>query len=186
MARRSRIKFTYEDYRSLPESETKRYELLEGELVMVPSPTLYHQDVLGNLYLAISLFVRDSRLGRMFVAPCDVVLSEDTVLQPDIVFVSRERSHIMMQDHVRGAPDLVIEVLSPSTADRDRRVKRGLYAQYGVKECWIVDPDRKTIEVLALGELGFRSIAVYGEQQTLHSPVLDGLAMPLSEVFGST
>ncbi len=183
MARRSRIKFTYEDYRNLPESETKRYELLEGDLVMVPSPTTYHQQVSQNIERALDSFVQKNSLGRMFHAPCDVVLSENTVVQPDIFFVSKEREGIITLQSVRGAPDLVVEVLSPGTADRDRTIKRALYAQYGVQECWIVDPDMKIIEVLVLGELGFRSIAVYTQQQTLRSPLLKGFGLPVSEVF---
>lgn len=183
MTTKRRIKFTYEDYRNLPESETKRYELLEGDLYMVPSPSTYHQDIICNVHLMLGPFVRDGGLGRVLVAPCDVVLSRDTVLQPDVLFVSKEREGIIALPGVQGAPDLVIEVLAPGTADRDRTIKRALYAQYGVQECWIIDPDLKTIEVLALGELGFRSIAVYTEQQTLHSPLLKGLALPVSEVF---
>lgn len=183
MTTKRRIKFTYEDYRNLPESETKRYELLEGDLVPLPTPGTYHQRVVGNLMFLLWQFVREHKLGEFLHAPCDVVLSEDSVVQPDILFVSKDREGIITLQNVRGAPDLVIEVLSPGTADRDRTIKRGLYAQHGVSECWIVDPNRKTIEVLELGELGFRSRAVYTEQQTLRSPLLKGLTIPLAEVF---
>ncbi|MBI2866122.1 MAG: Uma2 family endonuclease [Chloroflexi bacterium] len=185
MALRPWIKFTYEDYRNLPESETKRYELLEGELVMVPSPTTYHQRILGRLHVLLAGFVNKNSLGEVFVAPFDIVLSADTVLQPDILFVSNGRASIITPENIRGAPDLVIEVLSPATAERDRIYKRSLYARYGVKEYWIVDPSMKTIEVMELERTGPARFEIYREieKQGLESPLLKGLTIPLVEIF---
>ncbi len=181
-----RIKFTYEDYKSLPESETKRYELLEGELVMVPSPTEYHQRISGNLEFILRQFVRERDLGRVYDAPLDVVLGEGEereVVQPDIFFISKERSRIIAEEEIRGAPDLVVEIISPGTAERDRTYKKTLYARHGVREYWIVDPDAKTVEVFSLGERGFELIRTYKSGEVLNSPLLEGLEVPLEEVF---
>lgn len=179
---KTKIKFTYEDYKSLPESETKRYELLEGELVMVPSPTFEHQSISGGLFVALWDFVEEHGLGVVVGAPLDVVLGED-VVQPDILYVSKRRSRIITHEEIRGAPDLVVEILSPATAQRDRAYKKRLYARHGVKEYWIVDPDAKMIEVLSLGERGFESVGLYHANGTLSSPLLAGLKIALKEIF---
>jgi len=144
-----KIKFTYRDYKSLPESETKRYELIEGELIMVPSPNIYHQRISGRIEFLLRDFVEKNKLGEVFYAPCDVHLG-DNVVQPDILFISKEHSYVIIKEEVKGAPDLVIEILSPATAKRDRTIKRALYARYGVSEYWLVDPEKKIIEVLTL------------------------------------
>lgn len=178
---KSKIKFTYTDYKNLPESETKRYELLEGELVMVPSPTTRHQKISANLEDVLRDFVRKQGLGFVHHAPLDVVFSEWDVAQPDIFFISKKRSEIITEENIRGAPDLVIEILSPATAERDRTYKRTLYARHGVKEYWLVDPDQRTIEVMKLGKKGFESAGVY--TQSLTSAILAGLTINLDEVF---
>jgi len=134
----TKIKFTYKDYKNLPESETKRYELIEGELITVPSPNFKHQSISGNLEFILRKFIQKKNLGTIIYAPFDVHLG-DNVIQPDILFVSRERSYIITEEKIKGAPDLVIEILSPATIQRDRTCKRTLYAQYGVQKYWIVD-----------------------------------------------
>ena len=181
----TRIKLTYEDYRNAPESERERYELFEGELVMVPSPSFKHQLILGNLVDLLRKFVSENDLGMVLFAPLDVILSDDTVLQPDMLFVAKERASIAVKEGIRGAPDLVIEILSEATAKRDRTYKKALYARYGVKEYWLADPDTKTIEVLALHKQGFEQVAVYTREENplLRSPLLPNLSIDLSEVF---
>jgi len=176
----ARVKFTYEDYKTLPAE--KRYELLEGELVMVPSPKEYHQRISGKLEFLLRAFVQDHALGVVYDAPFDVVLSEETVVQPEIIFISKERLDIITEDNVRGAPDLVIEILSEATAERDRIAKRLLYAKYGVKEYWLVDPQTKSIEVLQLGERGFDLVGIFWEGQKMRSPLL-GMELEPAEVF---
>jgi len=149
-----KIRFTYEDYKSLPESETKRCELLGGELIMVPPPSVYHQRIAKKLGFLLQGFVEERGLGEVFFAPLDVVLGKGEkreVVQPDIFFVSRERREIIAEEEVRGAPDLVIEITSPATEERDRHYKKTLYARHGVREYWIVDPEARTVEVFALG-----------------------------------
>ena len=180
---KSKIKFTYRDYKNLPESETKRYELLVGELLMVPSPTTYHQRISWNLEHLLGDFTCRHNLGIIYHAPLDVVFSQEDVAQPDIFFISRERSEIIAEEHIRGAPDLTIEILSPATAERDRTYKRTLYARHGVKEYWIVDPNKQAIEVMTLGEAGFETASVYRKEETLISPLLKGFRLNLEKVF---
>ncbi len=180
---KARIKFSYEDYQNLPESETKRYELLGGELVMTPSPTSKHQQVAAELEWQLNQFVRPRKLGLLLDAPLDVILSQEDVVQPDILFISQEHLNIIQERSIHGAPDLMIEIFSPATAARDRTLKRTLYARYGVSEYWLVDPDAQTIEVLKLGPKGYQRAGRYEKDQTLSSPLLAGLEIPLGEVF---
>ena len=175
-------KFTYEDYRHTPAD--KRYELLEGELVVAPTPTITHQRVGIRLGTGLHTFVKERSLGEVLFAPCDVLLSNTDVVQPDLLFVSRERSDILLGgDNVRGAPDVVIEILSPSTSGIDRTLKRRLYAKYGVREYWQVDPDARTVAVLLMGRDDFDVAGTYGEGQTVTSPTLTGFTFNLDEIF---
>lgn len=185
---KAKIKFTYEDYKSLPESETKRYELLGGELVIVPSPSTSHQRISRRLEFILQAFVEERGLGEVYDAPLDVVLGEGEereVVQPDILYISEGRSGIIAEEEIRGAPDLIIEIISPATADRDRTYKKTLYARHGVKEYWIVDPEAKMVEVYTLGERGFELIKAYKAEaeEVLSSPLLEGLEVVLKEVF---
>ena len=176
------VKFTYDDYLNTPDDS--RCELLDGELVMAPAPDLRHQRINTRLSALVHAFVNERNIGEVFHPPCDVVLSPTDVVQPDLIFVSRERKSILREgDAVRGAPDLVVEILSPSTADRDRKLKRALYAAHGVTEYWLVDPAAETVTVLTPGADGFDVAAVHGRGQTLTSPTLPGFAADLDEVF---
>lgn len=180
-----RIPFTVRDYKALPESETKRYELLGGELVVVPSPTWRHQEISSRLLYQLQAFVDEHSLGYVVAAPLDVVLSDEDVVQPDILFISHERASIIREDGVYGAPDLIVEILSPSTAERDRTYKKTLYARHGVREYWVVDPALSTVEVFTQGEKGFERAALYNPEDVLRSPLLKGLEIPLPKVFFS-
>ena len=174
-------KLTYADY--LKTSDESRYELLNGELVMAPAPLLYHQFILRKLLNAMSHHVDEQKLGELFCSPADVVLSDSDVVQPDILYVSSQRSHILRPESVQGAPDLVVEILSPSTAELDRTTKLDLYAEHGVKEYWIVDPDSRIITVLLRGEYRFEVSGIYGDEQSLASPTLDGFTIALKDIF---
>ena len=178
---RSQIKFTYEDYKHTPED--KRYELLDGELIMVLAPRTAHQRTSRDILIPINTFVAENDLGEVFIAPCDVVLSDTDVVQPDLLFVSKERSHIINEDNICGAPDLVIEVLSPSTAQRDRTLKRTLYALHGVPEYWQADTDAKIAMVLTLDNGEYKVAGIYGEGQTLVSPLLQGFTLEIDKIF---
>ncbi len=184
MAVNPHIKFSVEDYKNLAESETERYELLGGELFMTPSPTWRHQAILLRLANRLQTFAEDHGLGQVAVAPLDVVFSEHNVAQPDILFISAGRVDIVDENgDVRGAPDLVVEILSPSTLERDRTTKRTLYARYGVQEYWLVDPNDETIDVLSLTESGYARVDRFGRSDTLTSPLLPELAAALADVF---
>ncbi len=112
------------------------------------------------------------------------MLSNTDVVQPDLLFVAREREHVLRNgDNVRGAPDVVVEILSPATAARDGTFKRDLYAAHGVKEYWLVDPDAKTVTVLLLEERGFAVTGIYGPGQNLTSPTLHGFTLDPDEIF---
>ena len=178
------LKFTYEHYRTTPED--KRYELLDGDLLMTPAPNLKHQRVQLELAMQLGGFVKERALGEFFFAPCDVVLSNHDVVQPDLLFVSRERAHLLSGgDNVRGAPDLVVEVLSPTTADRDRGYKHALYAKHGVREYWLVDPVDETIVIHRLQDGALVAAHTFGRGQTLRSPLLAGFELALDAVFPS-
>jgi Uma2 family endonuclease len=180
----SQIKFTYEDYCLMPED--KRYELIGGKFFVVPSPSVMHQRTVANLVDIMRNFVRKNKLGEVLHAPLDVVLSPYDVVQPDIIFISQERSDIITEANIKGAPDLLVEVFSPSTKERDRTVKRKLYALYGVRELWLVNPMSQTVEVFDLeSDPEGASPRFYARmvKEAVPSKVLNGLQVDLQEVF---
>lgn len=174
-------KFTYEDYLKTPED--RRYELVEGELIMTPSPVPYHQWISKNIEYELERFVREGNLGKVFDAPCDVYFDDENLVQPDILFISKERLHIIGEKNIQGAPDLVIEILSETTAYKDLVKKKRLYAKFGVKEYWIVDPEEKTAEIYSLKDNQFTLIKSVTEKDSLESPLLSGLMINLKKVF---
>ena len=177
-------KFTYDDYRTAPED--RRYELLDGDLIVAPVPSLKHQRVLLALAGLLDRFVKEAGLGEVLPAPCDVVLSDTDVVQPDLLFISRERTHLVRNgDNVQGAPDLVVEILSPATADRDRGYKRALYARHAVAEYWLVDPVAETITVHLLREGSLVATETCRRGETLHSPTLRGFEANPGDVFAA-
>ena len=179
-----RLKLTYTDYLTTPED--KRYELLDGELVMRPlRPTKRTRGTQAELGYHLMAFVKAKGLGRIYYSSTDVVLSDIDVVQPDLLFVSTARTHIITPANIQGAPDLVVEILSPSTAERDKGYKRALYAQHGVKEYWVVGTDAGAITVLLLGDDGYEVVDTFGEVDTLISPTLAGFSLKVDEIFGS-
>ena len=178
------VKLTYEDYCAAPADS--RYELLDGELTMVPAPNLKHESVRSRLGRELINFIVEHKLGELFYAPCDVLLSNNDIVQPDLLFVSREREHLLSGGrNVQGAPDLVVEILSPSTAERDRGEKRELYSKHGVTEYWLVDPMAETVEIHRLqGDILIPS-RTFRRNETLRSELFPGLEINLDEVFSS-
>ena len=174
---------TYEDYAKTPDDE--RWELLNGVLVEVASRNTTHQTTTGNLLFHLLTFVKPRALGSVFVAPYDVVLSLHNVLQPDLLFVARDRESIITADNIQGAPSLVVEVTSPSTSTWDREVKRDIYAEHGVGEYWLVDPYACTVSLMALQGNVYREVHTYGERDVLASPTLPGLSLDLRDIFES-
>ncbi len=177
-----RTKLTYADYRATPDDE--RYELIDGELILAPAPRISHQMIQSSVAHRLLQFVYESGAGYVFLAPTDVALSDTDVVQPVILFVSNERARIITENDIQGAPDFVIEILSPSTARRDRGIKRALYERHGVKEYWMIDPASETVLVLLLGVNGFEFGGEYGAGDTIRSAVLSGFTIELNEVFG--
>ena len=177
-----KLKFTYRHYCQLPEGD--RRELIEGDFYVVPAPNVRHQAVTANLGFVLREFVRRNRLGAVLLAPTDVVLSQESVVQPDILFVSNERRGIITEANVSGAPDLVVEVLSPGTAERDRDLKLRLYAGHGVREYWIVDPDDESVEVMDLGPGGAAGVRRHASG-SVRSGLLPGLVVGIGEIFAA-
>ncbi len=173
--------YTYEDYLKI--NDDNRYELIGGELLLVPAPKTIHQEASRKLIQIIGVFIDQQKLGKLFHAPTDVVLSEMDKPQPDILFISANRLDIITEDYIKGAPDLVIEILSPSTSSLDKVRKSKLYYRYGVKEYWIVDPNDKSVQVFTRGEKNWNLFEAYGANQTLLSPLLPGLEIQLNDIF---
>jgi Uma2 family endonuclease len=178
----SDIKFTYEDYLQLPD-DGKRYEIIDGEIYLLPTPPTVHQQVLGNLFCSLYGFVEYKNAGEVFISPLDVVFSETNVIQPDILFISNERSNIITEANIQGAPDLVIEVTWPATEQRDRGIKRMIYAKFGVREYWLVDPASKALEICRLQERNLRSVARLSVNDVLNTALLPGLKIAVQEIF---
>jgi Uma2 family endonuclease len=173
---------SYEDWLGL--GADVRAEWVDGEIFVTPSPTPRHQDVASRVKEAIDLWARAGRAGRAFTAPLDVHLPGRGVVQPDVVYVSRERFGIVT-DAVRGVPDLVVEVLSRTQRARDRVVKRALYLETGVGEYWIVDPEEGSVLRLARAGEAWRETRFEGEE-LLQSDALPGFALPLQDLFAPT
>ncbi len=176
-------RFTYDDLESIPQArEGDRHEIVDGELVVTPSPIPSHQFISSNIVFALSQHVRTSNLGKVVHAPIDIRFTPDNVLIPDIIFIARDRRHVIGPRAVDAPPDLVIEILSPGTRRRDLTVKRDLYAQFGVREYWIVDPAARTVEVLERIGNGFKPVPLL-DDATIQSRVLPELRLTLEMVF---
>lgn len=161
-------RWTYDEFARLP-NDGNRYEIIAGDLYVTPAPTLIHQRIVTRLVVTLDSFVREYSLGELFVGPVDVLFAEGDYLAPDMVFVRADRSEILHERGVEGAPDLVIEVVSPSTAGRDRTLKRERYAAYGVAEYWVVDANTRRVEIYR----GFEPAEIATEVFTWQ-PVDDG------------
>jgi Uma2 family endonuclease len=176
------LQITAEEYRLLPETGP-RYQLIEGELHMAPAPDRYHQDISGNIYFLLRRFLEKHPLGKLYDAPFDVYLGEHDAFQPDLLFVSKARLDILTDTGAEGAPDFVVEILSKRTARLDKSPKKKIYAATGVKELWIVDPWKRTIEVFWLPASAEHPRAVYSEKDTFTSPCFPGLRVSAAEIF---
>ncbi len=176
-------KHTYADYLQL--DDDKRYEIIDGELIMVPSPYTRHQIISQNLNMEVYKFVIENNLGYVIAAPMDVYLDEFNVVQPDILFISNKRKSIITERCIKGAPDLVIEILSESSLQKDRIDKKELYERFGVREYWIVDPLYKIVEIYILKSKAFILYKTFSQNDVLSSKLLKGLKVNLNRVFES-
>jgi Uma2 family endonuclease len=184
MARTAHRQLTYDDLLALPD-DGLRHELIDGEHYVTPAPNLKHQAVMANLTAIIVPFIKRHDLGRLFPAPCDVVFSPRDVVEPDLLFVSREHLGLLTEQNVQGAPDLVVEILSPSTRKRDLGIKRQLYDRMGVCEYWLVEPSFETIEVFRRDAEALQLVTELSAEagDILTTPLLPGLEIPVAEIF---
>lgn len=176
------IPCTAAQYRDGPESTAKR-SLIGGLLIEEPAGSDDHQGISIRLSARLYWEASRTRAGVVREAPYDVWLNPETVVQPDVLFVSKRRAAIITQKGIQGAPDLVVEILSPSTARLDRVQKRALYAQYGVSELWLIDPERRQIEVYRFAESRDRPVETLGIGDRLASPILPNFEIVVADIF---
>jgi len=177
-----KISLTYEDYVLLP-NDRNRYEILEGELSVTPAPGTKHQTVSGNLFKALARHVDERHLGSLFYASVDLILEPTSVLQPDLLFVSSARRSIITERAVEGAPDLVVEIVSPTTSRNDRVTKAQIYARHAVPAYWIVDPEQESVEIYLLEGGGYRLVATLHGDNPQPAPPFEGLRLTPSSLF---
>jgi len=171
---------TYEDLLDIPDDD-RRYEIIEGALYVSPTPAVRHQDLRTVLLLLIGNWVVPRGLGKVFGAPVDVELARHTIVEPDIVFIRRERRGIITEQRIMGAPDLVVEILSPSTRNVDLGSKLERYATAGVPEYWIADPENETFRILVLRN--GRCEPQAEDEGNVRSIVLPGLVIEIAALF---
>ena len=179
------LKLTYDDFVQFPD-DGKRHELIDGEHYVTPSPNGKHQTIALNLVVLVGSYLRANRIGRLFAAPFDVVFSDFDIVEPGVLFVSKARqADVLTAKHIRGAPDLVVEIGSPSTRKRDETTKRHLYERFGVTEYWVVDPELDEIKVYRLASERFERIAELSLERddALTSPLFPGLELRLADIF---
>ncbi len=177
-------KFSYKDLQHIP-PDRNRYEIVDGDLFVTPAPNTLHQTIVGNLFAELRQHVRKHRRGRVFVAPYDVVFTSSTVLEPDLLFVSRSRLHIIGEKNLSGPPDLVVEEMSESTAEVDREIKPKQYALHRVSEFWLVDPEGKTVEIFRLKEGAYELVERLGFGDSLTSPLFLRLRLSVASLWES-
>jgi Uma2 family endonuclease len=171
---------TYKDYEALP-ADGRRYELHEGELSVTPAPSPKHQQVSANLFVALRQHASARRLGEVLYSPIDCILADVTVVQPDIIYVEAGRLSIITSRGVEGPPNLVVEILSPSTIQIDRGAKFQLYARHGITYYWIVDPEGRSIEAYLLRGAAYELAArLVGPDPAALPPFPDLVLVPAS------
>ena len=175
---------TYEDYLLFPD-DGKRHEVIDGDHYVTPAPKTKHQKVSFNLTVAMGSFVKQRGLGLVLAAPSDVILSDENVVQPDLLFVSTARASIVTEDNIHGAPDLVVEIISETTRKKDEVTKRKLYERFGVQEYWVVDPELETVKIFRRAQQGYsRTVELSKEaNDILTTKLLAGLNLALTEIF---
>ncbi|MEQ1681229.1 MAG: Uma2 family endonuclease [Nitrospira sp.] len=175
-------RLTYHDYMLLP-NDGKQYEILEGDLFVTPSPVTRHQLIVGRFLHHLMTYLETHPIGTVFTAPYDVVLSDTDVVEPDLLLVLNNSRAAITENNVQGPPDMILEVLSPSTAARDRELKRKRYERFGVQEYWMVDPSSNTLEILALTGGPYVEICRATRPAQCSSPLLPGLVLNLDSLL---
>jgi Uma2 family endonuclease len=177
-------KLSYDDLVLFPD-DGKRHELIDGEHFMTPAPGTGHQWVAQRLNSLLYQFVDANRLGRVYFAPLDVVFTRHDVVEPDLLFVSQQRLDIITAPNIQGAPDLVVEILSPTSRRHDEVRKLSLYDRAGVAEYWLVDPEAETVKAFRRQGAHFGRPELLGARDgdVLRTPLLPGLEIPLAAIF---
>jgi Uma2 family endonuclease len=178
----SSTKLTYADYELFPD-DGLRHEIIDGEHYVTASPITRHQRISLELAYLIRGHLETHAIGEVFLAPFDVLLSEIDIVVPDLVYLSKDRARFLTAKNLQGPPELVIEILSPSTRPRDERLKRDLYERVGVDEYWLVDPDGDTIVVYRRAGKAFEQPVRYTKGQVLTTPLLPDLELPLDRIL---
>lgn len=179
---RAKVTFLAEDIWEMPDNG-KLHEVIDGDLYVSAAPSILHQFVLGILYRRVAGHVEDEQLGLVLMAPTGLVLNTHNGLEPDIIFVSNARREILTERAVEGAPDLVVEVLSPSTVSKDRNVKMRRYAAAGIPHYWIVDPYMPSIEAYGLSEHGYGTPTVSGPGEMFAPTRFPGLTIAIDSLL---
>ncbi len=164
-------------------AEGEYFTVIGGEKIVSPSPTFFHQEINGRIFQLLSAWAKQTGENKVVFSPLDVVLSENEIAQPDLMVVLSEHRARITERNIRGAPDLVVEILSPGSVRLDREKKRALYARHAVPEYWIVSPGERTVEVLQLRGAQYDLAALYEEGETLQSPLLSGFTCNTREIF---
>ena len=180
--RKTGTRLTYEQYRALPE-DGNRYEVVQGELLMTAAPRIDHQRVSANLQFILESYIRANNWGKLFDAPVEVYLGEEDIVQPDLVCVSREHEQIIAEKNITGAPDLIVEILSPSTARYDRVLKANMYARHRVPHYWVVDAEARTLEAFEWDNGHYRLIAAHAEDEKFQPSLFPNLTISLTELW---
>ena len=178
----SKTKLTYADYELFPD-DGLRHEIIDGEHYVTVSPITRHQRISRELLYLIQAYLETHPIGEVFSAPFDVVMSFTDIVVPDLMYISNTRAHLLTAKNLQGAPDLVVEILSPSTRPRDERLKRDLYERAGVDEYWLVDPDRDTMTIYRRGVEGFQQSVRHEKDDVVTTPLLPDFALPLDRVL---
>jgi len=174
--------YTYQDYSEIPD-DGNRYEIIEGELIMSPAPYTIHQKVSRKIVYRLISFVEKEKLGELYYAPVDVLLSDINVVQPDILFISKANLQIITAKNIKGIPDLVIEIISPATGYYDLSGKKDLYEKFGVQEYWIVDPMKQRVEIYLNVENQFELHQRLEKKGIVKSDILSGFELNLDTIF---
>ena len=178
----SSTKLTYADYELFPDDDL-RHEIIDGEHYVTASPITRHQRISLSLLHLIQSYLDTHPIGELFSAPFDVVLSFHDVVVPDLIYLSKARAQLLTVKNLQGAPDLVVEILSPSTRPRDERLKRDLYERVGVEEYWLVDPDQNVVTIYRRGPVGFLPPVRFEKDGIVTTPLLPDFELPLARVI---
>jgi Uma2 family endonuclease len=181
MVEQTKVRMTAAEFFQLPET-TEPIELIDGELIVSPTPIPKHQRVSGRSFILLEKLIPN---GELFYAPMEVYFDDENIPQPDILWIAANSRCVVGEKRLEGPPDLIVEIFSPSTTKRDRREKFNLYERFGVREYWMVDPVGQYVEVYTLADNHYGKLGLYGPGETFTSPVLDNKTVDVSAIFSS-